>query len=135
MDLLLRTNPTSFLDNIHTGGSLVAKTYLEVLGILTKKFTVYYLGSEAGFLTSKTVSNISEYVDYSSGFPLQWVEMKVIETNGNIVERGQDGDIYARTPAMQKGYLHEFEKTTKFLNESGWFKIDDVGHNTLTENL
>ncbi|KAL3846730.1 hypothetical protein ACJMK2_017695 [Sinanodonta woodiana] len=129
-DIALENKSGFILDNIHTGGSPVAKTYMAVLGILTKRFTVCYGSSEAGFLTSKTVSRISDYVDYTSGFPHQGVEVKVIGTNGNIVERGQDGEIYARTPAMYKGYFNEFEKTKKSLNESGWFKMDDVGHIT-----
>ncbi|KAL3846665.1 hypothetical protein ACJMK2_017636 [Sinanodonta woodiana] len=128
--IALENKSNFILDNIHTGGLPVAKSCLAVLGILAKKVTVCYGSSEAGFLTSKTVSNISEYVDYSSGFPHQGVEVKVIGTNGSIVERGQDGEIYARTPAMYKGYLHETEKTKKSLNDSGWFKTDDVGHIT-----
>ncbi|KAL3846673.1 hypothetical protein ACJMK2_017644 [Sinanodonta woodiana] len=63
------------------------------------------------------------------------VEVKIIGTKGNIVERGQDDEIYARTPAMYKGYHNEFEKTKKSLNESWWFKTDDVGHITLEGEL
>ncbi|KAL3846671.1 hypothetical protein ACJMK2_017642 [Sinanodonta woodiana] len=133
--LALEITSSIVLENILTGGSPVAKTCLAVLGILTKKVTVCYGSSEAGFLTSKYVSNTSEYVDYSSGFPHQGVEVKIIGTNGNIVERGQDGEIYVRTPAMYKGYFNEFEKTKKSLNESGWFKTDDVGHITTEGEL
>ncbi|KAL3846670.1 hypothetical protein ACJMK2_017641 [Sinanodonta woodiana] len=133
--IVLENESNFILDNIHTGGSPVATICLAVLGILTKKVTICYGSSEAGFLTSKTVSNISEYADYSSGFPHQRVEVKIIGTNGNIVERGHDGEIYARTPAMYKGYLHKFEKTKKSLNESGWFKTDDVGHITTEGEL
>ncbi|KAL3846667.1 hypothetical protein ACJMK2_017700 [Sinanodonta woodiana] len=135
VDIAIEDKSNFILDNIHTGGAPVAKTCLAVIGILTKKVTVCYGSSEAGFLTYKTVSNISEYVDYSSGFPHQGVEVKIIGTNGSIVERGQDGEIYVRTPAMFKGYLHEFEKTKKYVNESGWFKTDDVGHITTEGEL
>ncbi|KAL3846736.1 hypothetical protein ACJMK2_017701 [Sinanodonta woodiana] len=129
-DIAIENKSNFILDNIHTGGSPVSKYCLAVLGILAKKVTVCYGSSEAGFLTSKTVSNISEYVDYSSGLPHQGVEVKIIDTDGNIVERGQDGEIYVRMPAMYRGYFNDFEKTKKHLNESGWFKTDDVGHIT-----
>ncbi|KAK3602129.1 hypothetical protein CHS0354_003161 [Potamilus streckersoni] len=129
-DIFREKKSNFILDNIHTGGAPISKACLGGLGEITKKVTVCYGNSEAGFLTSKTVSNKSEYVDYSTGFPHQGVEVKIVGKNGNIVERGQDGEIYIRTPAMYRGYFNESEKTKKSLTESGWFKTDDVGNIT-----
>lgn len=54
------------------------------------------------------------------------VQTKIVDEEGNEVQRGEVGEIVHRTPHAMKGYLHEPEKTAEAFR-NGWFHSGDLG--------
>ncbi|UZR94493.1 AMP-binding protein [Chondrinema litorale] len=60
------------------------------------------------------------------GVPLPETEVVVMDENGNILEKGQPGEICAKGPQVMKGYWNRDEETAKvFFGE--WFRTGDIG--------
>ena len=55
----------------------------------------------------------------SIGVPFKDVEMKVSESNGEILVRG---------PMLMQGYYKKPEETAKVIDAEGWYHTGDVGH-------
>jgi long-chain acyl-CoA synthetase len=55
----------------------------------------------------------------SIGTPFEGIEMKVAESNGEILIRGKN---------VMRSYYHKDEETAKVLDKEGWYHTGDVGH-------
>ncbi|MER6112883.1 class I adenylate-forming enzyme family protein [Streptomyces hirsutus] len=62
----------------------------------------------------------------SVGIPVPWVEVRVVDPDGNDVGVGEDGEIIARGPKVSPGYLDD-PKATAHAFRDGWFHTGDVG--------
>ncbi|MBN1374623.1 MAG: acyl--CoA ligase [Dehalococcoidia bacterium] len=62
----------------------------------------------------------------STGFPIPGLSVKIIDDNGNEVQRGQNGEIICKGPAVMKGYLNKTRETSNALKD-GWFHTGDIG--------
>ena len=71
-------------------------------------------------------------VNTSVGFVLPGVEVRILDKDGNPVEDGEVGELWARGPNIMKGYFRQPEMTSAVLKE-GWFntgdlvRVDEVG--------
>ncbi len=69
----------------------------------------------------------------SIGTPIQGVEMKVVDDEGNEVEQGEVGEIVIRGHNVMKGYWNRADATKESIRD-GWFhtgdmaKIDEEGY-------
>jgi long-chain acyl-CoA synthetase len=62
----------------------------------------------------------------SIGTPVEGVEMKVVDDNGNEVPQGQAGEIVIRGHNIMKGYWKRPEATAEAIRD-GWFHSGDIG--------
>jgi long-chain acyl-CoA synthetase len=64
----------------------------------------------------------------SIGTPIEGVEMKLVDEDGNDVE-GDDavGEIAIRGHNIMKGYWNREDATKEVLDEDGWFRTGDMG--------
>jgi long-chain acyl-CoA synthetase len=62
----------------------------------------------------------------SIGTPIEGVEMKVIDDEGNDVEQGEVGEIAIRGHNVMKGYWNRPEATEEAIDADGWFKTGDM---------
>ncbi|MDZ8095894.1 MAG: long-chain fatty acid--CoA ligase [Nostoc sp. DedQUE05] len=62
----------------------------------------------------------------SIGAPIENVEMKVIDDNGNQVELGELGQIVIRGPNVMLGYWNRPFETAEVI-KNGWFHTGDIG--------
>lgn len=63
----------------------------------------------------------------SIGVPV-FSEVKIVGENGNVLKRGEHGEIYYRGLQVTKGYHNkEMETKNTFLSD-GWFKTGDMGY-------
>jgi len=63
----------------------------------------------------------------SCGKPVQFIEMKVVDEEGNEVPIGQVGEFIARGPNVMKGYWNLPEETSQALR-NGWYFTGDMGY-------
>jgi long-chain acyl-CoA synthetase len=62
----------------------------------------------------------------SIGTPIEGVEMKVVDDDGNEVEQGEVGEIVIKGHNVMKGYWNR-EDATKETIKDGWFHTGDMG--------
>ncbi len=62
----------------------------------------------------------------SIGTPIEGVEMKVVDDDGNDVEQGEVGEIVIKGHNIMKGYWKR-EEATKESIKDGWFATGDMG--------
>ncbi len=63
----------------------------------------------------------------SIGTPVEGVEMRVVDDDGNDVPVGDAGEILIRGHNVMKGYLNRPEATAEAIDAGGWFRTGDVG--------
>lgn len=62
----------------------------------------------------------------SVGKPILGLDLKIVDDNGNEVQRGQEGEIALRGPKVFKGYWNN-PKATEEAFRDGWFLTGDIG--------
>jgi long-chain acyl-CoA synthetase len=62
----------------------------------------------------------------SIGLPLEGVEIKIVDNNGNEVPTGEKGELIIRGYNVMKGYYNKPEETEKVL-KNGWLHTGDIG--------
>jgi long-chain acyl-CoA synthetase len=63
----------------------------------------------------------------SIGIPV-YCEMKIVDEDGNVVPRNNEGEIYYRGLQVAQGYWNKPEETEKAFGSDGWFKTGDRGY-------
>jgi long-chain acyl-CoA synthetase len=62
----------------------------------------------------------------SIGTPIEGVEMKVVDDDGNEVPQGEPGEILIRGHNVMKGYWNRPEATAEAISDDGWFATGDI---------
>jgi long-chain acyl-CoA synthetase len=62
----------------------------------------------------------------SIGTPIEGVEMKVVDDDGNEVPQGEPGEILIRGHNVMKGYWNRPEATAEAISDDGWFATGDM---------
>jgi long-chain acyl-CoA synthetase len=62
----------------------------------------------------------------SIGTPIEGVEMKVVDDDGNDVQQGDVGEIVIRGHNVMKGYWDRPDATEETITEDGWFHTGDM---------
>lgn len=63
----------------------------------------------------------------SIGKPMKGVTMKVVDSAGNELPAGQEGEIIMRTASLMKGYWNKPEETAQVI-KNGWLYTGDIGY-------
>ena len=63
----------------------------------------------------------------SSGQPLPFTEVKIIDENNSILKYREIGRIFVRGPQVFEGYLENMQATLDVLSIEGWFDTGDLG--------
>lgn len=52
---------------------------------------------------------------------MEHVEVKIVDTEGKIVEIGQQGEMCVRGYVVMQGYWQDPDKTSEAIDQSRWF--------------
>jgi long-chain acyl-CoA synthetase len=63
----------------------------------------------------------------SIGLPLDGVEMRLVDPDGNEVAPGEVGEVAIRGHNVMKGYWRRPDATAEVLDGDGWFRTGDMG--------
>ena len=118
----------SSVKNLGSGGAPVPP---ELAERIRKTFPNTTVSNGYGITeTSATLSAISgpdyEERPTSCGVPAAVVDIRVVDSQGQDVPRGEAGEIWVRTPALVKGYWNKPEATAEAFVD-GWYRTGDVG--------
>ena len=116
-----------------TGGSIVPIPLRRAYESKFPKFEFLVVygtteNSPTSFMT--TVDMPKKVKEETCGFPLPYTEGKIIDTKGQIVERGQIGEVCTRGYLVFQGYQNEPDKTAEVIDSSGWYHTGDLGYLT-----
>jgi len=102
--------------------------------------TAYGL-TEAVVVTMCRPGDDPDTISRTSGRATADFEIRVVDTGGNRLGPGEDGEVVLRGPNVMQGYLDDPEETAKAIDADGWLhtgdvgNLDDRGYLTLTDRL
>jgi acyl-CoA synthetase (AMP-forming)/AMP-acid ligase II len=113
-----------------TGAAVIptelVRRMLDELGFETV-ITAYGLTEASGFVTSCRRGDDIETIATTSGRAIPGVEVRIVDDDGQEVERGQAGEILCRGYNVMSGYFEDPEATAEAIDSEGWLHTGDVG--------
>jgi acyl-CoA synthetase (AMP-forming)/AMP-acid ligase II len=101
---------------VQTANSKLANSFaFRVFG--SSEVPLVTLGYQGAAQAELAATTDGEIIDY---------EVRIVDDAGRDVPQGQDGEIWARGPAMMLGYADP-EDTKEAISEDGFFKTGDIG--------
>ena len=64
----------------------------------------------------------------SCGKPYPWVQIRVVDANGDDVADGAVGELWVRSPSNMSGYWNAPDATAATITGDGWLKTGDAGY-------
>ena len=64
----------------------------------------------------------------SCGKPHPWVEMRIVDDDGEDVPIGAVGELWTRSAQNMLGYWNNPEATAETITPDGWLKTGDAGY-------
>jgi len=76
-----------------------------------------------------------EIIAHTYGRPLDGIEMKIIDADGNELPTGEPGEIVTRGYQVMIGYFDNPEATAETVDAEGWLHTGDVGYVDAQNNV
>ncbi len=89
--------------------------------------TAYGLTESCGVVSICRADDSAERISHTSGRAMDGVEMQCVDTDGNPVPPGTEGEIWFRGFNVMRGYLDNPQETARTITADGWLKTGDVG--------
>ncbi|MHB1392547.1 MAG: class I adenylate-forming enzyme family protein [Clostridia bacterium] len=100
-------------------GSITEEVYLGFLNKYGSPLLSNYGSTETGGV----ITRLTPIPRDSIGKPMNGVEIKIIDDNGELVQSGSEGELSVRCDGMMSGYLNE--EATK-IDQEGFFAMGDI---------
>ena len=122
----------SSLKMIISGGAPLPPALLDAFEKATKLNGIvmqgYGLTETSPTVTSNPVNGINK--PDSVGLVCPRTEVKIVHPDnpGQVMGRGETGEILIRAPQLMKGYYNKPEETARVMTGDGWFMTGDLGY-------
>ena len=120
----------SSLRLVVTGAAVVpvemVKSLWSELGVETV-LTAYGLTEASGTVTMCRRGDSAEVISATSGRAIPDVDVRIVDTAGREVERGEAGEIVVRGYNVMQGYFNDDGATAEAIDAEGWLHTGDVG--------
>jgi HIP---CoA ligase len=97
--------------------------------------TGYGLTETTGTVAMCRHDDDPEIIAHTSGRPLDGIEMKIVDADGNEVPTGEQGEIVTRGYQVMIGYFDNPEATAETVDADGWLHTGDVGYVDAQNNV
>lgn len=112
-----------------TGAASVPVTLIEemrgTLGI-DVVLTAYGLTETCGVVTMCCAGDDAATVANTAGRPLDGIEVRLVDGDGNEVAMGEAGELLVRGPNVMQGYFNDPEATAAAIDAEGWLRTGDI---------
>ena len=88
--------------------------------------TGYGLTESTGIITMCRHDDPDETIAHTSGRAIPGVEVRLVDDEGNDVEVGQPGEIWARGYNVMAGYFGNADATAEAIDGDGWLATGDI---------
>ena len=105
------------------GGGRVSEKLRAAYAPKGARFVPQYGGTETGPVTSMNPDRIDKIMAGSCGQKARYVDMRVVDEQGDDVERGTPGEVWVRGPGVSIGYLGA---DARIVRPDGWLRTGDV---------
>ena len=112
-------------NHVATGGEPIPRIFTRVARRSCNKLVISYSSSEMALASYVDIDEAKEYLDYDAGRLFPGVELKVVNSDGVLLKRGERGELWIRSPVRFAGYINDAEKTKDVLTVTGWYKSGD----------
>ena len=89
--------------------------------------TGYGLTEGSGLATMCRHDDDPETIAKTSGRAMPGMEVKVVDDQGQELERGKPGEIIVKGYNIMVGYLNDPKQTSETVNADGWLQTGDIG--------
>lgn len=119
----------SSLRSGHTGG---AKTPPDIIRACYDKLgfeiflTSFGQTESTAIISSNRPGDPIELVIGTVGFPVQGVEVRIVDNDGVDVAQEQSGELLVRGPNVMRGYFEDPEQTEATIDTLGWLHTGDI---------
>ena len=97
--------------------------------------TGYGLTETTGTVAMCRHDDDPEIIAHTSGRPLDGIEMKIVDAEGNELPTGEPGEIITRGYQVMIGYFDNPEATAETVDADGWLHTGDVGYVDAQNNV
>jgi HIP---CoA ligase len=97
--------------------------------------TGYGLTETTGTVAMCRHDDDPEIIAHTSGRPLDGIEMKIVDVDGNEVPTGDQGEIVTRGYQVMIGYFDNPEATAETVDADGWLHTGDIGYVDAQNNV
>jgi acyl-CoA synthetase (AMP-forming)/AMP-acid ligase II len=113
-----------------TGGAVIPATLVrQIRGELgfTGVCNGYGLTECGGYGSMCSHSDSDDVIANTAGKPMPGVEIKMMDSEGNILPHGEPGEVVIRGYIVMQGYFNDPEATARAIDSEGWLHTGDIG--------
>ncbi len=110
-----------------TGAPLTFPLGVEIEEKLARPVLQPYGAVDIGGIATAPLGEPQEVRLLTVGYPHPGNEVKLVDSSGNEVARGEIGEIAVRGPEGTSGYYKDNEATFQVWSKDGWFQTGDLG--------
>lgn len=112
--------------SVGLGGSLVPPELVERLQHYGASVSVAYAQTECPMVTQSDPARDAQHVASTVGIPVPHTEIRVVDTQGSVVPRGQVGELCVRSPLTMLGYWNMPEATAAAFDADQYLRTGDL---------
>ena len=90
---LLADDRTMKFRSVAVAGQPIPRQLTRIGSTRSDRFVVVYGCTDVGVVCVGVIDDLREYFDYETGSPISGVEVKVVDTEGQLLKRGERGEL------------------------------------------
>ncbi|XP_048740748.2 medium-chain acyl-CoA ligase ACSF2, mitochondrial-like [Ostrea edulis] len=117
------------LDVLNTGGQPVENFHTKVVGKFTKTLRVAYSSTEVFCISMLPIYTTAGKIEVGDvGKPIPGMEVKIIDGDGNILRKNENGELCIRSMCGFEKYYKNTSLTEEVILPGKWFRSGDIAH-------
>ncbi|XP_061179445.1 medium-chain acyl-CoA ligase ACSF2, mitochondrial-like [Saccostrea echinata] len=117
------------LQAIITTGQPIDNHHTHVIGAFTKLLILGYGSTECSMISIlPPITSVGKILYGDVGKPIPGTEVKVVDENGNVLRKGETGELCIRSRYLFNGYYRNKDLNGEAFLSGKWFRSGDTGH-------